>query len=172
MALFKFVYFNVLCLKSNFCKVPSTINSVIDLQSSLDVPKHEYEQNKRFMTRATFHDKKLKVISHLFIRLIIHSQSKCLVWVKKCFHVWLDQNFLKKKIQNGRLKKTIFFKIANSQYFFVKISWIGPWVSRIDWCEGHWCSSTYMVERLFNVISKTGKNYIFCVLGWFWAYLV
>ena len=29
-------------------------------------------------------------------------------------------------------KKTEFFKIANSQYFFVKISWIGPWVSRID----------------------------------------
>ena len=30
-----------------------------------------------------------------------------------------------KKIQNGRLKKTEFFKIANSQYFFMKISWIG-----------------------------------------------
>ena len=36
--------------------------------------------------------------------------------------------FLEKKIQNGRLKKTEFFKIANSQ----KISQIGPWVSRID----------------------------------------
>ena len=41
------------------------------------------------------------------------------------------KNF-KKKIQNGRLKKTEFFKIANSQKKFVKISWIGPWVSRID----------------------------------------
>jgi hypothetical protein len=39
---------------------------------------------------------------------------------------------LKKKIQNGRLKKTEFFKIANSQKKIVKISWIGPWVSRID----------------------------------------
>jgi hypothetical protein len=29
-------------------------------------------------------------------------------------------------------KKTEFFKIANSQNIFVKISWIGPWVSRID----------------------------------------
>jgi hypothetical protein len=37
-----------------------------------------------------------------------------------------------KKIQNGRLKKTEFFKIANSQNFFAKISQIGPWVSRID----------------------------------------
>jgi hypothetical protein len=40
--------------------------------------------------------------------------------------------FLKKKIQNGRLKKTAFLKIANSQNCFVKISWISPWVSRID----------------------------------------
>jgi hypothetical protein len=34
--------------------------------------------------------------------------------------------FLEKKNQNGRLKKTAFFKIANSQNFFVEISWIGP----------------------------------------------
>ena len=31
----------------------------------------------------------------------------------------------------ARLKKTEFFKIANSQYFFVKISLIGPWASKI-----------------------------------------
>ena len=37
-----------------------------------------------------------------------------------------------KKIQNGRRKKTEFFKIANSRYFFVKISLIGPWISRIE----------------------------------------
>ena len=90
----------------------------------------------------------------------LHSPSKCFVWVKKCCHVCLGQNFVpslltsklwlvfmrkkqkkiffsKKKIQNGRLKKTTFFKIANSQNFFTKISQIGPWVSRIDWCEGH-----------------------------------
>ena len=27
-------------------------------------------------------------------------------------------------------------KIANYQYFFVKISWIGPWVSRIEDAKG------------------------------------
>jgi hypothetical protein len=37
-----------------------------------------------------------------------------------------------KKNQNGRLKKTEFFKIGNSQKNLVKISRIGPWVSRID----------------------------------------
>jgi hypothetical protein len=41
------------------------------------------------------------------------------------------KNF-KKKFQNGQLKKSSFFKIANSQYFFMKISWIGPWSSRMD----------------------------------------
>ena len=40
--------------------------------------------------------------------------------------------FLEKKIQNGRLKKTEIFNSPNSQYFFMKISWIGSWVSRID----------------------------------------
>ena len=29
-------------------------------------------------------------------------------------------------------KMAEFFKIANSQNFFVKILWNGPWVSRID----------------------------------------
>jgi hypothetical protein len=40
--------------------------------------------------------------------------------------------FSKIKIQNGRLKKMSFSSSANSQYFFVKISWIGCWVSKID----------------------------------------
>ena len=40
--------------------------------------------------------------------------------------------FLKKKIQNGCLKKRSFSSSANSQYFFVKILWIGPWVSSND----------------------------------------
>jgi hypothetical protein len=37
-----------------------------------------------------------------------------------------------KKNQNGLLKKTEFFKIVNSQIFFVKVSWIGLWVGLID----------------------------------------
>ena len=40
--------------------------------------------------------------------------------------------FFEKKIQNGRLKKTAIFNSPNSQYFFMKISWIGPWVSRVE----------------------------------------
>ena len=61
----------------------------------------------------------------------------------------------KKKIQNGRLKKTSFCQTVNSQYFFAKLSGMGPWVSRIDWCEGYWCGPTYMVVRLSDISSKT-----------------
>ena len=50
----------------------------------------------------------------------------------------------------------------------MKISWIGPWVSRIDWSQGHWCGSTYKVVRMSVISSKTGKNVF---LGCFWAYV-
>ena len=40
--------------------------------------------------------------------------------------------FSKKKIQNGRLKKTSFCQTVNSQYFFAKLSGMGPWVIKID----------------------------------------
>ena len=33
----------------------------------------------------------------------------------------------------------------------MKISWIGPWVGRINWCEGHWCGLTYLVVRVSNI---------------------
>ena len=63
----------------------------------------------------------------------------------------------------------LFFKIANSQYFFVKLFWIGPWVSRIEWCEGHWSGSTYMAVRLFDICSKTGKIHKKCNFCLFWS---
>ena len=56
----------------------------------------------------------------------------------------------------------------------------GPCVSRIDWCDGHWCGSTYMVVskharvlaclvvRLSNV---TCKKCLFCVLRLFLSLL-
>ena len=32
------------------------------------------------------------------------------------------------------------------------------WVSRIDWCKGLWCGSTYMVVRLFDMSSKNRQK--------------
>ena len=67
----------------------------------------------------------------------------------------IKKKFLKKKIRNAHLSKCPFFKISNPQIFLSKISWIGTFVSRIDWCQRHWCSSTYMVMRLSDISSKT-----------------
>ena len=115
----------------------------------------------------------------------IHSPSKCLAWVKNCCHVWLDKNFVPSLLTNKlwliimgkKAKKNIFFKkkskwptqknnvFQNRQFsiFFVKISWIGPWVSRIGWCKGHWWSLSYMVVRLFDISSKMAKKSKKCI---------
>ena len=91
---------------------------------------------------------------------------------EKCHH---QSRVKQKKNQNGRLrkfkmaasKKTSFSSSANSQYFFMKFLWFGPWVSRIDWCEGHWNVSTYMVVRLSDKQPKNTKNTFFVC---FWAF--
>ena len=44
--------------------------------------------------------------------------------------------YWKKHIQNGRLKKTESFKIANSQYFLWKFWGIGPWVNSLIDAKG------------------------------------
>ena len=53
----------------------------------------------------------------------------------------------------------------------MKILWIGPWVNRIDWCEWHWCGSTYIVVRLSDINSKTAyfKNTKNAFFAYFWA---
>ena len=71
---------------------------------------------------------------------------------------WLVFMRMKKKKLKKKNQRS-FSSSANSQYFFMKISWIGPWVSRIGWCEGHW----YMVVRLSDIRSKTAKKCLFCV---------
>ena len=94
-----------------------------------------------------------------------------LLKVEFTVHYWyqaISRYWEGKKIQNGWLKKARFFKIANSQKNFAKISQIRPWVSRIEWYEGHWCSSTYMAVRLCDKSSKTAKKYRKCI---FWLFL-
>jgi hypothetical protein len=71
--------------------------------------------------------------------------------------------FLKKKNSKWPTKKNWVFQLRQFSIFFVKISWIGPWIYRINWCEGHWCGSSNMAVRLSNISSKTGKKCIFDV---------
>ena len=42
---------------------------------------------------AGFYDFSYCKINSYFRKITIHSPQECLVWVKKCCHVWLDQNF-------------------------------------------------------------------------------
>jgi hypothetical protein len=89
--------------------------------------------------------------------------------------IWNIQNKVTLKSQHSSIPlvfmavfKIEFFKIVNSQKNFVKISWIVSRVSRNSWwCEGHWCSSTYLVVRLSDVSSNTGKKCIFGVFRLF-----
>ena len=39
------------------------------------------------------------------------------------------------KPKTKKLNKSHFQGFVNSQYFFMEISWIGPWISRIYWCQ-------------------------------------
>ena len=98
----------------------------------------------------------------LFMYTVLHIFPKMLFWARNQKPVWPilatqetltdfhgdEEKKLKIKSKMANKKKT-----ANSQYFFAKI---GPCVSRINWCEGDWCSSTYMVIRMSDVSSKTG----------------
>ena len=75
----------------------------------------------------------------------------------------------RKKNQNGRLKKTEIFKTTKSLYFLAKISGIGHWVYRINWCERHGCGSTYMAVRLPKRRPFYSKKNIFGLLVFFWT---
>ena len=95
-------------------------------------------------------------------------------WVPSITHnLWLifigkkqKKLFLKNKNSKWPTQKKWVFQNRQFSIFFVEISCIGligPWVTRIDWCEGHWWGSTYMAVRLSDISSKTGKKFIFFV---------
>ena len=60
----------------------------------------------------------------LYQQMEVHSPSKCLAWVQKCCHVWLDKNFdpslLTSKVwlvfMGKKAKKKFFFRKKNSKW--------------------------------------------------------
>ena len=99
------------------------------------------------------------------IYTVLHIFRQVLFWAGNQGN---HQNFEKNKNQNGRLKKNEIFNSPNSQYFFVKIAGIGPYVSRINWFEGHQCGSTYMVVSLSDVSSKPFFSHFWRIFGTYW----
>ena len=76
----------------------------------------------------------------------------------KCWLIFIGMK--QKKFQMADSKKLRFSTPPILKTFLRKFLGIGPWVSRINRCEGHWCGSTYIVVRLSDVRSKTGKKCI------------
>ena len=117
----------------------------IGLQSLLQTVKCQY-QSLRY------------AVLHMFTQLLFWagkmiskiSTHPCYPWNFD----WFSWERSKKKIW------IVFFKMDNLkklrfQKFSARISWIGPLISRIDWCKGHWCGSFYMVARLSGISSIT-----------------
>ena len=76
----------------------------------------------------------------------------------KWYLIWMGCLFSlrwSKKKSKWLTQKNLIFQLCQFSIFFMKIPWIGPWVSRIDWCEGHGCGSIYIVMRLSDISSKT-----------------
>ena len=64
--------------------------------------------------------------------------------------LWIARNLLETR-ENIKIKSHPFYHII---YDWFSWRWIDPWVSRINWCEGHWCGSTYIAVRLSDIGSK------------------
>ena len=104
--------------------------------------------------------------------ILVQTASFPRFWRKKWYIIWKPRFFFhskktKQKIQKGQLKKNSFSSLANSQYFFMKISWIGPSASKIYWCKGYLCGSIYVAVRLSDISSKIDKKCIFGVFRLF-----
>ena len=53
-----------------------------------------------------------------------------------------------------------FYIIYPTRRFSYNYFWIAMFLFTVNWCEGHQCRSTYLVVRLPNVRSKSGKKCI------------
>ena len=78
--------------------------------------------------------------------------------------MWMKQ----KKIKLADSKRLSFSTLPILNIFSGKISGIGTWVSRISWCKGHQCYSTYMVisSTSHQAVWHRAKKCIFCVFSW------
>jgi hypothetical protein len=60
------------------------------------------------------------------------------------------------------------FQLPRFSIFFCQNVRIGPWVGRIDWCEG---LNLYGWETVLCKLKNRKKNAFFVFLGCFWAYV-
>ena len=74
---------------------------------------------------------------------------------------------MKQKKSKWPPQNNLIFQLPQFSIFFMKFPWIVPWVSIIDWWEGHWFGSNYMVVRL----SEIWGIIFFCTMDGFFRIL-
>ena len=96
--------------------------------------------------------------------LFLYNVDKCCIKFEVLFITKYEHfgsfNFFKCKWPT---QKNLIFQLRQFSIFLMIFLWFGPWISRIDWCEGHWFGLTFMVVRMSDIGSKTGKKCVFCV---------
>ena len=76
------------------------------------------------------------------------------------YKFWLIFMGMKQNKFRWPTQKRLSFSIPPILNTFSRIS---PWANRINWCRGHWCGSTCMVIRLYNIKAlKQPKIAFFC----------
>ena len=69
-----------------------------------------------------------------------------------------------------------FFQIHQFSIFFTKISGFGPWINRINWCEGNQCDNLYGCQAVLKKVYLLLKcmhwsTDLVCTLKWlFWTF--
>ena len=108
----------------------------------------------------TMYNELLRIARNLLeTRENIKIESRSFYHIICCWFSWgLSNFFFLKKNPKWPIFKMGVFQNRKFSIFFCE--------NFMDWCERHWCGSTYMVERLSNVSSETGKK---CISQSFWG---
>ena len=122
-------YFNL-----SICSNKGTsMNILVSVHCSVRATSTLYNVILRIPRNLLENREDIKYLTHPFYHTNLDWFSK--EWSKKKF-------FWRKKFKMVDFSKWPFCKISNSRKFFAKILQIGPLVGKIDWCQGHWYSST------------------------------
>ena len=127
---------------------------------------------------ATFEDKDTLYNTILgIVRNLLETRENIKIESHQFYHnLWLIFMGIKQKfffcIKKSKMADFSKWPIFQNRRF--SKSPIGPWVSRIDWCKGHWCSSTYMVVnwRFWKTAILKNRPFWIFFLGFFFFFLL
>jgi hypothetical protein len=114
-------------------------------------------KNPNCLKYSVFHDF-ISPLIFLEIKMIIkieyHPYNPVNLWLILIGMKQKEYFVLKKNKSKWPTQKNWDFQLPQFSIFFAKISWIDPWVSRINWCEGHWCGIVRLSNRYRTIFLK------------------